>query len=131
MLKDFAKNWLPLLFNAFIATDSQERNSYGSAIAAYSTIADAATLSHFFREVIKRLLKVRNCHYYQSPGHGPIHMQVLFACLLFINARCVLDDTSESFSVKDDYQAGSKSPAKVCSFVLVGMKAAGLYSCID
>ncbi|DBA66455.1 TPA: hypothetical protein ACH3X2_002431 [Trebouxia sp. C0005] len=58
VLKDFAKNWLPLLFNAFIATDSQERNSYGSAIAAYATIADAATLSHFFREVIKRLLKV-------------------------------------------------------------------------
>ncbi|KAL0054199.1 hypothetical protein WJX82_005285 [Trebouxia sp. C0006] len=58
VLKDFAKNWLPLLFNAFIATDSQEHNSYGSAIAAYATIADAATLSHFFREVIKRLLKV-------------------------------------------------------------------------
>ncbi len=80
MLKDFAKNWLPLLFNAFIATDSQERNSYGSAIAAYATIADAATLSHFFREVIKRLLKVRDCHYYQLPGRGPMHMQELCAC---------------------------------------------------
>ena len=82
MLKDFAKNWLPLLFNAFIATDSQERNSYGSAIAAYATIADAATLSHFFREVIKRLLKVRSCRYYQSPGQSPIHMQMLSTCLL-------------------------------------------------
>ena len=86
MLKDFAKNWLPLLFNAFIATDSQERNSYGSAIAAYATIADAATLSHFFREVIKRLLKVCNCHYW-STGHGPIHMQMLFVCWL-LHDRC-------------------------------------------
>ncbi len=90
MLKDFAKNWLPLLFNAFIATDSQERNSYGSAIAAYATIADAATLSHFFREVIKRLLKVCNCHYYQLPGHGSMHMQMLCACLLLHGKRKVL-----------------------------------------
>ena len=58
MLREFARNWLPLLFNAFIATDSQERNSYAAAIAAYATIAEAATLSHFFREVIKKLLKV-------------------------------------------------------------------------
>ena len=58
MLREFARNWLPLLFNAFIATDSQGRSSYAAAIAAYATIADAATLSHFFREVIKKLLKV-------------------------------------------------------------------------
>ena len=59
VLREFARNWLPLLFNAFIATNTQERNSYASAIAAYATIAEPATLSHFFREVIKKLLKVK------------------------------------------------------------------------
>ena len=58
-MRDFARNWLPLLFNAFIGTDSQQRNSYAAAIAAYATIAEPATLSHFFREVIKKLLKAR------------------------------------------------------------------------
>ena len=96
VLKDFAKNWLPLLFNAFIATDSQERNSYGSAIAAYATIADAATLSHFFREVIKRLLKVHNRHKW-SISHSPIQLQVLFtACCCMTNARCMLCDTQQA-----------------------------------
>ena len=61
VLREFARNWLPLLFNAFIATDTQERNSYAAAIAAYATIAEPATLSHFFREVIKKLLKVCLC----------------------------------------------------------------------
>ena len=60
VLRDFARNWLPLLFNAFIGTDAQQREQYAAAIAAYATIADPATLSHFFREVIKKLLKARH-----------------------------------------------------------------------
>ncbi|KAL3148459.1 hypothetical protein ABBQ38_013906 [Trebouxia sp. C0009 RCD-2024] len=51
VLRDFARNWLPLLFNAFISTDAQQRGQYAAAIAAYATIADPTTLSHFFREV--------------------------------------------------------------------------------
>lgn len=57
VLRDFARNWLPLLFNAFIAAE-QDRSSIGFAIAAYASIAEPASLSHFFREVIKKLLKV-------------------------------------------------------------------------
>lgn len=66
MLRDFARNWLPLLFNAFIGTDAQQRGQYAAAIAAYATIADPATLSHFFREVIKKLLKARHDFQWQS-----------------------------------------------------------------
>ena len=105
MLKDFAKNWLPLLFNAFIATDSQERNSYGSAIAAYATIADAATLSHFFREVIKRLLKVRIRMPLPPITWSWSNSYADAVCLLavvVIIARCFLYDTSESCLVMDD-----------------------------
>ena len=58
-LRDFARNWLPLLFNAFMLASGQERPRYAAAIAAYSMLTDATVLSHFFREVVKKLLKVR------------------------------------------------------------------------
>ena len=58
-LRDFARNWLPLLFNAFMVASGQERPRYAAAIAAYSMLTDATVLSHFFREVVKKLLKVR------------------------------------------------------------------------
>lgn len=58
VLRSFARNWLPLLFNAFIAADTQERAHYAATITAYATVADPAVLAHFFREVVKKLLKV-------------------------------------------------------------------------
>ena len=66
VLRDFARNWLPLLFNAFIGTDAQQREQYAAAIAAYATIAEPVTLSHFFREVIKKLLKARHDFHWQT-----------------------------------------------------------------
>lgn len=80
MLRDFARNWLPLLFNAFIAADKQDRTSLGNAIAAYASIADPASLPHFFREVIKKLLKVCEAAICQVTLHS--NMQ----CMLPVSA---------------------------------------------
>lgn len=62
-MRAFAKNWLPVLFNAFISSELAERGPIGSAISAYAAIADAATVASFFRNVMQKLIKV------QTPSH--------------------------------------------------------------
>ncbi|KAK9818389.1 hypothetical protein WJX72_011834 [[Myrmecia] bisecta] len=58
IMRGFAKNWMPLLFSAFVAAEATERTCLADTIAAYAAIADAQTVSAFFRTVIKKLIKV-------------------------------------------------------------------------
>lgn len=54
-----AKNWMPLLLNAFLATPPVQRTQLEEAISAYACICEPATLAQFFRAVITKLIKVR------------------------------------------------------------------------
>ncbi len=58
-LRANAKNWLPELFNAFVAAPAGRRAALAGAVSAYAAVADAETLSRFFRGVLAKLLKVR------------------------------------------------------------------------
>ena len=59
-LRAYAKNWLPLLFNAFVESAVAERGQIGSAVSAYAAVADAATVASFFRTVMQKLIKVKH-----------------------------------------------------------------------
>jgi hypothetical protein len=58
-LRSMARNWLPLLFNAFLATPAAEAGALAATISAYAAVCDAAAVAGLFREVIKKLIKVR------------------------------------------------------------------------
>eukprot|EP00958_Prasinococcus_capsulatus_P010793 scaffold1057_cov459-Prasinococcus_capsulatus_cf.AAC.2 len=53
----FSKNFLPVLFNVYVAAGSTQRNEIPPAIRAFSLIADKDTLHTFFLTVLKRLLE--------------------------------------------------------------------------
>ena len=75
ILKGFAKNWLPLLFNAFVEAKPGYRSHLAGAIAAYSSIADPSIMETFFKTVVKKLIKVSlfNNHYLLNfPSSQPI-----------------------------------------------------------
>ncbi len=63
----YAKNWLPELFNAFVAAPAGRRAALAGAVSAYAVVADAETLSRFFRGVLAKLLKVRGSQHAQLP----------------------------------------------------------------
>ena len=63
-LQQYAANWLPVLFNAYIEAANGAAQGSGSAaaaaqlppaIAAYASIAPQAVLAHFYKEVVKTL----------------------------------------------------------------------------
>ncbi|KAK9815144.1 hypothetical protein WJX73_008694 [Symbiochloris irregularis] len=56
-LKAFAKNWLPLLFNAFVASEAAERGPIAAAIGAYACVAEPEIVASFFRAVMQKLIK--------------------------------------------------------------------------
>lgn len=58
VLQRFAKNWMPLLFNAFVATPAGQRSHIGRCISAYSSVSDTALLETFFKTIVKKLIKV-------------------------------------------------------------------------
>ncbi|GAB4822579.1 hypothetical protein N2152v2_009625 [Parachlorella kessleri] len=53
-----ARNWLPLLLNAFLSTPPAARTQLEATISAYACVADAATLAQLFRAAITKLIKV-------------------------------------------------------------------------
>ena len=57
-LRAFAKNWMPLLFNAFSGSEPGRRGSLAQTIGAYARICDQAFLTGLFHTVLKKLLKV-------------------------------------------------------------------------
>lgn len=57
-LRAFAKNWMPLLFNAFLGSEPGRRGSLARTISAYARICDLAHLTGLFHTVLKKLLKV-------------------------------------------------------------------------
>ena len=59
MLRALAKNWMPLLLNAFLATPPVQRTQLEEAISAYACCCEPATLAQFFRAVVTKLIKVR------------------------------------------------------------------------
>ena len=58
-LRAFAKNWLPLLFNAFVGARAGERGHIGAAISAYAVLCEPAFLASFFRAVVSKLIKAQ------------------------------------------------------------------------
>ena len=59
MLRALAKNWMPLLLNAFLATPPVQRTQLEEAISAYACCCEPATLAQFFRAVVTKLIKAR------------------------------------------------------------------------
>ena len=58
-LRAFSKNWLPLLFNAYLATPSGQLAPLEAAISALAAVAEPAAVANFFRTVIQKLIKVQ------------------------------------------------------------------------
>ncbi|KAK3283791.1 hypothetical protein CYMTET_8532 [Cymbomonas tetramitiformis] len=56
---NFAKNFMPILFNLFVTVPLEHRGVIHNTIAAFASIADPATLGGFFRTIIKKLIKVQ------------------------------------------------------------------------
>lgn len=55
-----AKDWFPLLLNAFLASPTnQQRSHIEAAISAYACICGDSTLVIFFRAAVTKLIKVR------------------------------------------------------------------------
>ena len=65
MLQTFAKNWMPLLFNAFAEAKPGYRSHLAGAIAAYASIAKPSLMETFFKTIVKKLIKVETlpCHF--------------------------------------------------------------------
>lgn len=59
MLQQYAKNWMPLLFNAFVAAPAGQRGYLGRTIGAYAALAEPSLLDSFFRTVAKKLIEVQ------------------------------------------------------------------------
>jgi hypothetical protein len=59
VLRALAKNWMPLLLNAFLATPPVQRTQLEEAVSAYACCCEPATLAQFFRAVVTKLIKVR------------------------------------------------------------------------
>lgn len=60
VLRQFSKNWLPLMFRVFLATPSESRGHIASVIAAYASISEASLLANLFRAALGKLIKVMN-----------------------------------------------------------------------
>ena len=54
----FSRNFLPILFNLFVATPPERRGELGATVGAFAQITDSATLGGFFRTVLRKLVKV-------------------------------------------------------------------------
>lgn len=54
----FARNFLPILFNIFVAAPPEGRTAVAGAVAAFSSATDPAALGTFFRTVMKKYIKV-------------------------------------------------------------------------
>ena len=54
----YAKNFLPILFNLFVAAPGDRRGGLAAAIGGLAGAADATTVAGFFRTVVKKLIKV-------------------------------------------------------------------------
>ena len=63
VLRALAKNWMPLLLNAFLGTPPVQRTQLEEAVSAYACCCEPATLAQFFRAVVTKLIKVR-----RAPG---------------------------------------------------------------
>ena len=88
MLREFAKNWMPLLFNAFVAAPPGRRSHLRRAISAYATLTDPAMLETFFKTVVRKLIKVRSPPPLQAPNPRPDPLPPWRRpCLLRIIAR--------------------------------------------
>ena len=57
-LQAFSKNWLPLLFTAFLSTKTGQRGTISSTIAAYAAISEQSLLTGLFHTTLKKFLKV-------------------------------------------------------------------------
>ena len=73
-LRVFSNNWLPLLFNAYLATPSGQLAPLEGAISAWAAIAEPAAVASFFRTVIQKLIKVCSV--------GPQHPCVSMRCVV-------------------------------------------------
>ena len=52
---EYAKNFLPLLFNLFVAAPPNHRGPLHAAIAAFAHISDADILDGFYKNILKRM----------------------------------------------------------------------------
>ena len=57
-LKGFARNFMPIFFNAVVATQQGQRQNLSRAISMYSKVCDVKLLRGFFRTILKKLINV-------------------------------------------------------------------------
>jgi hypothetical protein len=58
-LQTYSKNWLPLLFTAFINAKTGHRAPLANTIAAYAAISEQSLLTGLFHTTLKKFLKVK------------------------------------------------------------------------
>ncbi|KAJ5068607.1 rrp12-like protein [Anaeramoeba ignava] len=57
LLSHYSQHFLPLLLNLYCSSEIEEKESFSSAIQAYSSIADHTYINNLFKTVIKKLLE--------------------------------------------------------------------------
>lgn len=55
----FAKNFLPIFFNLFVAAAPEHRGALHACVEAFAQQTDAASLGSFFRTIMRKYMKVR------------------------------------------------------------------------
>jgi ribosomal RNA-processing protein 12 len=55
----FAKNFLPIFFNLFVAAAAEHRGALHACVDAFAQQTDAASLGSFFRTIMRKYMKVR------------------------------------------------------------------------
>jgi ribosomal RNA-processing protein 12 len=54
----FSRNFLPILFNLFVAAPPERRGDLSATVGAFAQITESAALGGFFRTVLRKLVKV-------------------------------------------------------------------------
>ena len=56
-ISKFSKNYMPILFNLFVTSESHARGEISSTIGAFAKIASKETVNTFFKQVLKKLVE--------------------------------------------------------------------------
>ena len=64
----YTRNFLPLLFNAFVAAPPDKRGVIGDTVRSFASVSDAHVVGSFFRVVLKKLITVTSQTTDDAPG---------------------------------------------------------------
>ena len=118
ILAGFARNFLPIFFNAVVATPPGKSQDLTRAIALYSSVCDPKLVHGFFRTIVKKLVAFGNDESQEDSAQASdvvvqqrcVHLDLVLALVASLND----DDAHLAFATaKSIILAGAKAPVAV------------------